>query len=368
MRKPFDGDYPITQTFGNKLILGGKDYYSQWGLQGHNGIDYGTPTGTIIKAPHDGTVVEASYDANGLGNYIKIESDKYGSVLAHLETMKVNVGFQVKEGEEIGTSDNTGYSTGAHLHWGWYQLPRNRGNGFNGYMDQQQVLDSLPAQASGKLYTEAEYQAAMNDRQKFWNERDEVIGKLNTALGDITALQGKLSAFGALGYNSVDDVTKALGTKDTTIQGLNTQLVQVLQRNETLAQLVASKENEDSTAISDGAKAVKELVKLQEHLKQIISASGVDPESDILDILDHVENLRKLAESTIAKAEKEAGVKNPIKFPTLPPLHIKNALGSFLQMIKFGKMLRILGYTAIIAIIILIGVFGPRYVTVLASR
>jgi hypothetical protein len=136
MRKPFDEDFIITQTFGNKLIIDGKDYYAQWNLLGHNGIDYGLPTGTRVLAPHDGTIIESANDTNGYGKYVKIENDKEGSVLGHMKSLSVKVGDKVKEGQEIGVSNNTGASTGPHLHIGYYRLPRNRNNGYNGFIDQ----------------------------------------------------------------------------------------------------------------------------------------------------------------------------------------------------------------------------------------
>lgn len=136
MRKPFDGNFVVTQGFGNKLYLNGVDVYAQWGYKGHNGIDYGTPSGTPILAPHSGKVIEAAYDQYGYGNYVKIENDVEGSVLAHFSKTLVSVGQEVKEGQQIALSGNTGNSTGPHLHWGYYRHPRNRANGYGGFIDQ----------------------------------------------------------------------------------------------------------------------------------------------------------------------------------------------------------------------------------------
>jgi hypothetical protein len=41
----FEGSGYITQLFGNKLVINGVDIYGQYGLKGHNGIDYGIPNG-----------------------------------------------------------------------------------------------------------------------------------------------------------------------------------------------------------------------------------------------------------------------------------------------------------------------------------
>lgn len=147
MRKPFNGDFPLTQDFGNKffkIVNGVKiDVYAQYGLKGHNGLDYGLPTGTLIVAPHNGKVIETGDEGNiGYGKYIKVENSKEGSVLAHLKEFRVVVGQNVDEGQAIALSDNTGNSTGPHLHWGYYLFPRNRQNGYAGFIDQLPLIQT----------------------------------------------------------------------------------------------------------------------------------------------------------------------------------------------------------------------------------
>jgi len=150
MRLPYEGKYPITQTFGNDLVINGVHIYKQWGLLGHNGIDFGLPTGTSVLAPHNGVIKEALFDAGGYGYYVKIENSKEGSVLGHFQKINVPQGSTVTEGQVVGISDNTGNSTGAHLHWGYYVIPRNRSNGYNGFIDQynliKQFIESNPLQ------------------------------------------------------------------------------------------------------------------------------------------------------------------------------------------------------------------------------
>lgn len=148
MRLPFNGQIPVTQIFGVR-----KENYQRFTvkfpdgslhpLEGHNGVDFGMKVGTPIYAPHSGKVIEAAFDANGYGNYVKIENDKEGSTLAHLDSISVKVGYQIAEGDLIGYSGNTGNSTGAHLHWGYFTKPRNRTNGFGGYEDQMKLYLNL---------------------------------------------------------------------------------------------------------------------------------------------------------------------------------------------------------------------------------
>lgn len=135
MKKPFDGEYNITQIFGVN-----PQNYAQFGLKGHNGIDYALPNGTKVLAPHGGKIIEATLDPAGYGLYIKIENDIEGSVLAHFREFRVGVGDMVNEGQLIAYSDNSGNSTGPHLHWGYYRFPRNRQNGYAGFIDQTPYL------------------------------------------------------------------------------------------------------------------------------------------------------------------------------------------------------------------------------------
>jgi septal ring factor EnvC (AmiA/AmiB activator) len=131
----------ITQKWG---VNG--DVYARFGFKGHNGVDYrmfdesgNRSTEAVLYAPHSGKVIEARNDPNGYGNYLKIEDDKQGSILAHLKSYSVKVGATVKTGQKIGICDNTGWSTGAHLHWGYYTMPRNRQNGYGGTIDQEKL-------------------------------------------------------------------------------------------------------------------------------------------------------------------------------------------------------------------------------------
>lgn len=180
MIKPFNGDYKLTQTFGNKLYINGVDIYAQFGLKGHNGLDYGLPTNTQVIAPHDGKVIEVAFDAGGYGNYIKIENGKEGSVVAHLASFQVKVGDTVSERQPIALSDNTGNSTAPHLHWGYYLFPRDRQNGYAGFIDQLPLIQVSP---SGDLQKQLDAMRA--ERDKNWN-------LYQAALADKKVIEDKL--------------------------------------------------------------------------------------------------------------------------------------------------------------------------------
>ena len=95
----------------------------------HQGLDIKTRAGVPVIAAADGTVVEVG--KNGYwGNTIEIvhETSGYKTLYAHLqgyaEGLKVNQ--EVVRGQIIGYVGNTGRSTGAHLHYGIYDIEKEK--------------------------------------------------------------------------------------------------------------------------------------------------------------------------------------------------------------------------------------------------
>ncbi|HET9588104.1 MAG TPA: M23 family metallopeptidase [Anaerolineales bacterium] len=108
---------PITQLFGVD-----PEFYKRFGFPGHNGIDYGISNGTSIRAAAAGTVDKVTFENGGYGNYVRLShldgSRKYFTYYAHLASAAVSPGQTVQAGTAIGFSNNTGASTGPHLHFG----------------------------------------------------------------------------------------------------------------------------------------------------------------------------------------------------------------------------------------------------------
>lgn len=131
-RFPFDGHFRVTQHFGMPHLR-----YTALGLQGHNGTDFAVPIDTPIVAPADGEVVESSYDEPGFGFYVKIRTPLGEDwLVAHLQPWELpRPGTWVAEGHRLGYADNTGMSTGVHLHLGYRPLFWERGWPYNGYTD-----------------------------------------------------------------------------------------------------------------------------------------------------------------------------------------------------------------------------------------
>lgn len=83
----------------------------------HEGLDFGAPTGTPIRAAAAGVVVFAGRD-QGYGNLVDID---HGNGLvtryAHASRLDVVAGEIVKQGQKIAEVGSTGRSTGPHLHF-----------------------------------------------------------------------------------------------------------------------------------------------------------------------------------------------------------------------------------------------------------
>jgi len=131
----------VTQGFGAR-----PEYYRQFKidgvpLEGHEGIDFGTPPDAWIVAVDAGRVVEVEdQGAKGYGRYIKIVHSWGESVYAHLGDLLMSLGDTVVAGDVIATSGYTGNvdppgPAGAHLHFGLRVNPFNRQDGWGGYVD-----------------------------------------------------------------------------------------------------------------------------------------------------------------------------------------------------------------------------------------
>ncbi|MDO5561618.1 MAG: M23 family metallopeptidase [bacterium] len=160
----------LTQNFGEN-----PSSYLRFGLKGHNGLDFRAflPSGercyqagkSEIFAPHDGKIIENAFDASGYGYYVKIENEKEGSVLGHFAQLSSKkVGQSVTQGELIAYQGVTGNATGIHLHWGYYQKPRQRNNGYNGFINQKDLF----------VENTAELEPTMTISQKLFAE---LVGK-----------------------------------------------------------------------------------------------------------------------------------------------------------------------------------------------
>lgn len=85
----------------------------------HTGDDFSTACGTTVLAATDGTVVVRT-DQGWSGRWLVMVSTGPGSLstwYAHMQTLLVSDGEQVRAGEPIGQVGDLGNATGCHLHF-----------------------------------------------------------------------------------------------------------------------------------------------------------------------------------------------------------------------------------------------------------
>ncbi len=141
------------------------DFYEKMGMKKglHGGYDWGATTGQVVWYDCDvsGYVLNTEVDScGGLGVNIITEDDR---ILKHrywhLKSFLVKAGDRVEMGDAIGLADNTGASTGTHLHRDAKEMikdangslsVKDRDNGTFGtirlddYLVHEFVLDALP--------------------------------------------------------------------------------------------------------------------------------------------------------------------------------------------------------------------------------
>jgi murein DD-endopeptidase MepM/ murein hydrolase activator NlpD len=118
----------------------------QW--RAHQGVDYGAPTGTKVKATGDGVVAFAGR-RSGYGNLIVLKHHGgYSTYYAHLRDFArgLRAGTRVLQGETIGHVGQTGWATGPHLHYEFRVHDQNRNPLTMTFQPAQPLLEiELPA-------------------------------------------------------------------------------------------------------------------------------------------------------------------------------------------------------------------------------
>ncbi len=102
---------PISSPFGMREhpITG------QMGM--HDGVDLAVPVGTPVASSKAGQVIFAG-EKGGYGKVVIVEHAKgYRTIYGHLDSINVEAGDRVRQGQVLARSGNTGRSTGPHLHF-----------------------------------------------------------------------------------------------------------------------------------------------------------------------------------------------------------------------------------------------------------
>ena len=82
----------------------------------HRGTDVAVPEGTPLYSPSSGEVTNVKTYKHAGKSITVVHDDDLTTTYHHLDTQDVTKGDIVEAGQQIGTSGNTGRSTGPHLH------------------------------------------------------------------------------------------------------------------------------------------------------------------------------------------------------------------------------------------------------------
>lgn len=239
MKQIFKSKYRITQTFANKLIINGKEYYPQFGLRAHEGLDL-VPTGTQLDVLSlaDGVVVKdednAKSGAYGINCTIWSPTLNIAFQYCHLSGNTVREGELVKEGQVIGSMGGTGNTMGPHLHLNKFVtdsngIRQNKDNGFLGGVDPLPFLEQGTS-TTPDIYTDLD--KCRLDRDSHWNDLQAFKNDLGVP-GDysFTNMRNRVT--------SLLESERELGKQSKLNQELNSQLSEVNTTSKNLAKEIS---------------------------------------------------------------------------------------------------------------------------------
>lgn len=112
--------WPLPSQYGRSRItsyFGNREQPVPGASTNHRAIDIGVPVGTPVYAAADGYVVTKGY-SGVRGNYIMVKhADNLYTFYQHLKSVSASPGQNVKVGQTIAYSGNTGIGSGPHLHF-----------------------------------------------------------------------------------------------------------------------------------------------------------------------------------------------------------------------------------------------------------
>lgn len=117
-RSTGSGVAPLIVGTGTFIYPVNSRNFTQYFWYGHPGIDIALGEGTSVVASDTGTVTFAGWNIYGYGNLIVINhGNGYETFYAHLNGISVVPGQIVYQGNVIGSTGNTGNSSGPHIHF-----------------------------------------------------------------------------------------------------------------------------------------------------------------------------------------------------------------------------------------------------------
>lgn len=217
LKNPLGGTLLVNQRFGTS-----DPKYSAMGIRGHDGIDLWSPHGTPVYAAHDGM---GFYEIDGGGGHgVVLLTDKpfdYQGGEAYFKTVYWHLcdslkepqyrsplesspfGKHFKAGELIGYADNTGMSTGDHLHFALKPVAKGEPNSAPGNIEQKNgyfgAIDPAPYMEQELPFLK-DLEKGITDTevlrlQRFLNVRGFIVSQSGPgSIGNETETYGGLTA------------------------------------------------------------------------------------------------------------------------------------------------------------------------------
>lgn len=319
------------------------------------GQDIGSYGHVCIFLEGDNTKFK-SFDANWpSGTLPHIQDHDYKGVLGWLHFKESNMfiykykvgdilepGLDIPVGESPGKENmnygHIGFNYKAEIigtAQGYYNVDQKAIGGGTGWVNAQ-IVDATPAfiarpadasrpvPPSPAVYSQEQYDAMQR-------ERDVALTELQVTQSQLVEANKKLTGFTALGVMTTDDITKLKLDYETTISGLNKQILSCLDRNKILADVVKKKEDEDFTAIEEGMKMAEKATELESHISQIAKNVGSKP--NVKSILDKFWGLFNLVDKMKKQMPQQ---EKPKDEPIVPPPMKSSAFDWLTQFLGLG--------------------------------
>jgi len=199
--------YPSGKVVGKRDMIcpaGSRPFYKSMGMKGHNGTDYKAIHGEKIfhAGFYEGWMKIEKDFSGGIGvDIVSNEPIKVGDYEGYIKTrywhLKSPVGHDGKEvrlGDVIGLADNTGASSGDHLHFGVKKCDKDgnateKNNGYNGAFDHTPYQDNTTDAKSAAEFLNQPPQKLTTQERK---EMNNLLSLYRQLLNLLLELQRKL--------------------------------------------------------------------------------------------------------------------------------------------------------------------------------
>jgi hypothetical protein len=200
---PLGYNAPILQGFGEH-----NQDYSRFGLIGHSGIDY-LCENKPVYASADGVPTKIQVEQDGFGLHIRLtHAGGDRTIYAHLSSVAIELNQKVKQGDFIGISGNSGFSTVPHLHFEYRPGTEPTNNGYNGAVDPTPFMVELP-QPNPDPNPQPEPQpqpepAEIPEKGMFTVIVSPILRARGTPNADTGVIYGELATNSSLPYNGIE--------------------------------------------------------------------------------------------------------------------------------------------------------------------